>query len=65
MILYFRLPYFMSQMVRYFVHALGTSTKFQPEIITIDVIAGIVYFCEIVLERSRNVREKKPGHSAG
>ena len=36
-------------------HALGTHTKFQLEILTINVITGIVYFREIILESSRNV----------
>ena len=31
-------------------HALGTRTKFQLEILTINVILGIVYFREIILE---------------
>ena len=31
-------------------HALGTRTKFQLEILTINVISGIVYFREIILE---------------
>ena len=38
-------------------HALGTRTKFQLEILTINVISGIVYFREIILESSRNVSE--------
>ena len=37
--------------------ALGTRTKFQLEILTINVISGIVYFREIILESSRNVSE--------
>ena len=40
--------------------ALGTRTKFQLEILTINVIAGIVYFREIILESSRNVSETTP-----
>ena len=35
--------------------ALGTRTKFQLEILTINVISIIVYFREIILESSRNV----------
>ena len=31
-------------------HALGTHTKFQLEILTINVISGIVYFRKIILE---------------
>ena len=34
-------------------HALGTRTKFQIEILNIIVISSIVYFLEIILERSR------------
>ena len=41
-------------------HALGTHTKFQLEILTINVISGIVYFREIILESSRNVSETTP-----
>ena len=41
-------------------HALGTCTKFQLEILTIDVISSIVYFREILLKSSRNVRETTP-----
>ena len=37
--------------------ALGTPTKFQLEILTINVISGIVYFREFVLESSRNISE--------
>ena len=40
--------------------ALGTRTKFQLEILTINVISGIVYFREFVLESSRNVSEPTP-----
>ena len=36
-------------------HALGTRTKFQLEILSINVISGIVYFREIILESSRNI----------
>ena len=36
---------------------LGTRTKFQFEILTINVISSIVYFRDIILERSRNVSE--------
>ena len=41
-------------------HALGTHTKFQLKIITINVISGIVYFREIILESLRNVSETTP-----
>ena len=41
-------------------HALGTHTKFQLEILTVNVISGIVYFREIILESSRNVCETTP-----
>ena len=41
-------------------HALGTRTKFQLEILTINVITGIVYFREIILESSQNVNETTP-----
>ena len=37
--------------------AQGTRTKFQLEILTINVISGIVYFCEMILERSWNVSQ--------
>ena len=40
---------------------LGTCTKFQPEIPTINVISGIEYFREIIFESSRNVTETTPG----
>ena len=40
--------------------ALGTRTKFQHEILTINVISSIVYFCEIILESSQNVSETTP-----
>ena len=41
-------------------HALCTRTQFQLEILTINVISGIVYFREIVLESSRKVSETTP-----
>ena len=41
-------------------HALGTCTKFQLEILTINVISGIAYFRKIILESSRNVSETTP-----
>ena len=41
-------------------HALGTRTKFQLEILTIDVIFVIAYFSEIILESSRIVSETTP-----
>ena len=31
-------------------YSLGTRTKFQLEILTVNVISGIVYFREIILE---------------
>ena len=40
--------------------ALGTRTKFQFEILAINVISSIVYFREIILESSRNVSETTP-----
>ena len=40
--------------------ALGTRTKFQLEILSINVISGIVYFRGIILESSRNVSETTP-----
>ena len=41
-------------------HALGTHTKIQLEILTINVIYGIVYFREIILESSGNMSETIP-----
>ena len=41
-------------------HALGTRTKFQLEILTINVISGIVYFHNIILESSQNISEPTP-----
>ena len=41
-------------------HTLGTHTKFQLEILTINVFSGIVYFREIILESSQNVSETTP-----
>ena len=38
-------------------HALGTHTKLEFEILTINVISGTVYFHEIILESLRNVSE--------
>ena len=40
--------------------ALGTRTKFQLKILTINVFSGIVYFPKIILESSRNIRETTP-----
>ena len=40
--------------------ALGTRTKFQLEILTINVISGIIYFHKIILEGSRNISETTP-----
>ena len=42
-------------------HALGSRKMFQLEILTINVIPGIVYVREIIYERSRNVNEQPPG----
>ena len=41
-------------------HALGTRAKFQLEILTTNMISGIVYFREIILESSQNVCETTP-----
>ena len=41
-------------------HALGTRTKFQLEILTMNVISDIVYFREIVLESLLNVSDTIP-----
>ena len=41
-------------------HALGTHTKFQLEILTINVISGVVYFREIILASSQKVCETTP-----
>ena len=41
-------------------HALGTCTTFQLEILSINVISGIVHFRDIILESSRNVSETTP-----
>ena len=38
----------------------GTRTKFQLEILSINVISGIVYFREIILDSSWNVSETTP-----
>ena len=40
--------------------ALGTHTKFQFEILTMNVISGIVYFCKIILEGLWNVGKTPP-----
>ena len=40
--------------------ALGTRTKFQLEILPINVISGVVYFREIILASSRNGGETTP-----
>ena len=37
--------------------ALGTHSKFQLEILTINVISSIVYFGEIILESAQNVSQ--------
>ena len=41
-------------------HALSTRTRFQPEIRTINVISGIVYFREIILGSLPNISEIIP-----
>ena len=41
-------------------YALGTRTKFQHKILTINVISGIVYFRDIILESSRTLSETTP-----
>ena len=41
-------------------HALGSCTKFQPEIPTINLISGVVYFHETILESSRSVSGTTP-----
>ena len=41
--------------------ALGTRTKFQLEILAVNVISGIVYFHKIILESLWNVCETPPG----
>ena len=40
--------------------ALGTRTKFQFDILTINVISSVLYFRDIILESSRNVSETTP-----
>ena len=45
--------------------ALGTCTKFQLEILIINVISGIVYFNEIILESYWNVSEAFPRSLSG
>ena len=42
------------------IHALGTSTKFQLEIRTINMIADIVYFRDIILESLWNIGKTPP-----
>ena len=42
------------------IHALGTRTNFQLEILSINVISDIVYFRKIILKSSRNVSETTP-----
>ena len=44
--------------------ALGTRTNFQIEILTINVISGVVYFRENILGSSRNVSETAPRNDA-
>ena len=41
-------------------HALVTHTKFQIEILTINVISGTAYFRKIIFESSWNVGETNP-----
>ena len=41
-------------------HALGTRTKFQIKILTMNVIYNSVYFHEIILESSRSISETTP-----
>ena len=41
-------------------HALGTCTKSQLEITTKNVISGIVYYSDVILESSQNVSETTP-----
>ena len=41
-------------------HALGTRTKFQLKILIINVMSGVVYFREIILESLRNVSKTTP-----
>ena len=43
-------------------HALGTHTKFQLEILNINVFFGIVYFREIILESLWNINETTLRH---
>ena len=43
-------------------HALASRTKFQLGILIINVISGIVYFRQIMLESSQNVGETTPEH---
>ena len=45
-------------------HALGTRAKFQLGIITINIVSGIVYFREIILDSARNVSETTPRHAS-
>ena len=47
------------------ISALGTHTKFQLDILTINPISGIVYFHEIILKSSQNISETTPRASAG
>ena len=41
-------------------HGLDTRTKFQFEILAINMISGIVYFREIILESSWNISDTTP-----
>ena len=45
-------------------HALGTRANFQLEMLTINLIYGIVYFGKIILEISQNISEIAPSSSA-
>ena len=48
--------YFLSE----FQAQICTRTKFQLEILTINMISGIAYFFKIILESSRNISETTP-----
>ena len=39
---------------------LGTCAKFQLDILNVNVISGMVYFCEIILGSSQNISETTP-----
>ena len=46
-------------------HALGTHTKFQLEILTMNMISGIVYFRKLILESLQNISETTPSPNVG